>query len=245
MEKMKILLAETDGTFIELLKTFLRGSDIEIVTCQRQDTVLEAVRQSNPTVVYLSANIAGDNLEYLRHIKQDSGTRHIPVVMICSRENADYQLRSSDSGCEYVLLKPVERKTFISSVQGFIDPTDRPNARKKTRLAVDYGFLAPAPFTFHSVDLGGGGMFVEIRNVFPVGTILSLRFHLPDTRMPIETKARVAWVNSPFEPLKPALPPGMGLEFIDLHAGHTALIEGYLHQENVTEPRKTEQAQLK
>ncbi len=245
MEKTKILLAETDGTFIELLKTFLRGSDIELVTCQRQETLLEAVRQSNPAVVYLSANIAGDNLEHLRHIKQDAGTRHTPIVMICSRENADYQIRCSDSGCEYVLLKPIERKTFISSVQGFIDPKDRPKARKKTRLAVDYGFLAPAPFTFHSADLGDGGMFVEIRNFFPVGTILSLRFHLPDIRIPIETKARVAWVNSPFEPLKPALPPGMGLEFVDLDSGHSALIAGYLHQDKVTEPRKAEQAELK
>ncbi|MDD2319626.1 MAG: response regulator [Geobacteraceae bacterium] len=240
MEKVKILLAETDCIFIELMKTFLRGSGFELVTCQKQDFLLETVRQANPAVVYLSANIAGSNLEYLRLIKQDDGTRKIPVVMICSKENKEYQLRSSASGCEYVLLKPLQRKTFFSSLYGFTDSTGLSNARLKTRLAVDYGFLTPAPFTFHSVDLGSRGMFVEIRNVLPVDTILSIRFHLPDIQTPIETSARVAWLNPPLDPAKPSLPPGMGLEFVDLDPEQAAIITGFIIEGNRRKQRKAE-----
>ena len=76
-----------------------------------------------------------------------------------------------------------------------------------------------------------GGVFIESGMILPEDSDLTVKFKLPNSDNIIVAKAIVAWVNDPSSLKKPSLPPGMGLQFLDLsledlHTIRAFLIEG-------------------
>jgi uncharacterized protein (TIGR02266 family) len=233
MYDMKIMLVDNDGVFIEMVKNFLHNTGIKLMVCREYKRMLEAAHQERPNIVYLSSRMDGNCLECLRAIKDDSDIGQIPVVMIATIVHEKFMQLWRDSGCDHILLKPVVRSEFLSSVQSFIDPQKRNNARFDAELDVYYGFDASESVYLTSVNISSGGIFVKTKFALPVDTILQIRVILPNSAKPIETKARVAWVNRLGAPVKPALPPGMALEFLQLTPENTALISRYIHDEHI------------
>lgn len=73
------------------------------------------------------------------------------------------------------------------------------------------------------IDLGLAGVFVERQEPLPVGQEVRIRFVLPGNDIPVVARCRVAWWHAPEAPLaSKSLPPGLGLEFIELPEGDHA-----------------------
>lgn len=89
-------------------------------------------------------------------------------------------------------------------------------SRKDIRLAIYNGPDQQKPMTNYSVNMSSGGVFIETENILPVDTPLVIILNLPDTNIIITCKARVAWTNEPRHLRKKSLPPGMGIQFLDL-----------------------------
>jgi HD-GYP domain-containing protein (c-di-GMP phosphodiesterase class II) len=67
-------------------------------------------------------------------------------------------------------------------------------------------------------DISSNGMYVAIEQEVHEGSAIELSFLLPDSYSgAISAKGRVAWVNSPREAKKPLLPPGFGVEFLEIN----------------------------
>lgn len=234
MDRMRILLAGHDGVFLELVKTFLRNTGIELVWCREPDETLEIMHRMQPDIVYLSAKIAGGGLDCLKTIMKDDDLRKTPVIMVCSNESAEYKELCRDAGCAYVIRKPIGRQAFLSSVMSFIDVRKRTNARFDAQLEVEYEVLSQKPCSSRTVNIGIGGTFIEADNALPPGTLLSLKIHLPPDDRVLKCSAHVAWVNHRDAPTKTSLPPGMGVEFFGLSEENRALLSRYLHEEHIT-----------
>ena len=107
--------------------------------------------------------------------------------------------------------------------------------RIKAQIRVYYG---PAPqklLSEFSVDLSTGGLYVKTDYPLPTGESLTLRFTLPDQHRMVTCKARVAWVNPKKDPRKPELPPGMGIQFVELALEDMKSIRRFL-EHNELEP---------
>lgn len=78
--------------------------------------------------------------------------------------------------------------------------------RVSRTLDIEYS-VDTASFTGRVTDLGEGGAFVDTTFPQPAGTQVQFRLELPDSAVPIEGRARVAWHQ-------PML--GMGIAFLDL-----------------------------
>ena len=103
-------------------------------------------------------------------------------------------------------------------------------ARKDTRVAIFYyGPDSKVLISNYSVNMSSGGVFIETDKIMPEGTPLIVKFKLPDNETVIACNARVAWVNEPGNVRKPSLPPGMGLQFLDLSLEKLHAIQGYLN----------------
>ena len=110
-------------------------------------------------------------------------------------------------------------------------PDKRPHPRFMVRIAIFHGPYQNQILADYSVNVSTGGVFVESSRILPKDTDLTVKFKLPNADNIIVVKAIVAWVNDPASLKKPSLPPGMGLQFLDLsldnlHAIRAFLIEG-------------------
>ena len=114
---------------------------------------------------------------------------------------------------------------------GQIPPEKRSNPRFIARIAIFHGPYQKKILTDYSVNMSTGGVFIESSMILPEDSDVTVKFKLPNSDNIIVVKAIVAWVNDPSSLKKPSLPPGMGLQFLDLsledlHTIRAFLIEG-------------------
>ncbi len=106
--------------------------------------------------------------------------------------------------------------------------------RYKARIAIFNGPDQRRIISNYSVNMSTGGMFIETDSILQVDTQLTVKFKLPDNDAIISCTARVAWTNEPGNQRKLSLPPGMGLQFIDLSLHNLHLIRDYLQKGDLT-----------
>src|SRR5690349_4959344 len=110
-----------------------------------------------------------------------------------------------------------------------------PEPRSQLRLAIYY-YGQEKLLKNYTVNISTGGVFIETGDILPVDTILHVQFRLPDTEPNTDTiitcTARVAWTNEPGHLKKLSLPPGMGLQFVDLLLDDMYVIRNYLNKGN-------------
>jgi uncharacterized protein (TIGR02266 family) len=82
--------------------------------------------------------------------------------------------------------------------------------------------------THFTENMSAGGMFIRTKDILPVNTSMVMKFRLPDRKIIITCKAKVAWTNEPDDLKKYSLPPGMGVQFTDLSLINHQIIEDFL-----------------
>lgn len=109
----------------------------------------------------------------------------------------------------------------------------RSNPRFLARIAIFHGPYQKEILTDYSVNMSTGGVFIESSKILPEDAEVTVKFNLPNSDTVIVTKARVAWVNEPLLLKKPSLPPGMGLQFLDLSLQDLHSIRAILDAGNI------------
>ena len=100
--------------------------------------------------------------------------------------------------------------------------------RNTIRLEVYTGTSWHSIMKHYSVDMSTGGLFLESDAILPVDTSLVIKFKLPGIETNILCNARVAWTNEPGNLKKSSLPPGMGVQFLDLSLEDPQNIRNFL-----------------
>ena len=106
--------------------------------------------------------------------------------------------------------------------------------RLKSEMRVYYGPSPQTVLSDFSVDLSTGGLYLKTDIPLGIGDDLMLTFSLPgQEKKSVSCGARVAWVNQEVNPLKPELPSGVGVQFIDLAPEDLASIASCLDIEAI------------
>jgi uncharacterized protein (TIGR02266 family) len=108
-----------------------------------------------------------------------------------------------------------------------------PEPRREVRLTIYYSSEQQKLVRDYAVNISTGGLFIETTNVLPVDTPLVVVFALPARDILITCNTRVAWTNEPGSLKKLSLPPGMGLQFLDLPLETMYLIREFLSRGEV------------
>lgn len=234
MAAKKILLADDVKLFVELEKSFLRRNEFEIVIARDGAEALALTRQKQPDIVLMDLHMPGmDGDECCRRLKGDPQLKAIPVIMITQGGREEDLELCRKAGCNAILLKPITRHDLLSTIKRLLDLQDRAAPRCNARLRVHYGVPPQELLQNYSVNLSTGGMFLETWQVLPLDTPISLEFSLDEGRI-INCKAKVVWVNAPDLILKPLLPVGMGLQFIDMPLDQLHAIREFIEQKGVS-----------
>jgi len=228
----KILLAEDVDLFLYLEEAFFAREAVDLMVARTGQKVLEMAAAERPDLVLLGLDLpemAGD--ECCRRLKESPTLRSIPVILIAPDDQPETLKRCLQAGCDDVVTKPVNRHLFLQIAGRFLNIAARTPPRASTRLRVHYGTGTQKLLVDYSVNLSTGGVFIESREVLPAETPLSLEFSLPEGKQPIRCRGRVAWVNTADRPVSSALPPGMGVQFLDLSLADLHTLREFIKKE--------------
>jgi len=220
----KILLVDDVKLLLELQKRFLASSRIRIFTAHDGLEALEVARKELPQLIVMDKYMPNmDGVTCCREIKGDPNLRHIPVVMVSNAAQSDEVEEFRSMGVDAYLSKPLVGKLFLNTIKRFVPSIERRGVRLPCRINVR---LTSAGVTHSGVseDLGIGGIYVATGHPFSRGEELLLSFALPGCEAPIEARGVVAWVNRRDIPVKPALSPGIGIEFIKITGSGMPLV---------------------
>jgi len=228
MSRKTVLLVDDTNLFLHLEKTFLKRSNINILTANNGLEAIELTKKHSPDVIFLDLNMPlMDGDECCRLIKQDNYLKDIIIVMVTTKGRHQDIERCRNAGCDDILLKPINRSEFVATAHKFMQLPIR-SERFKAKIPVHYGKDSENILTDFCVDISSGGLFVKAEQPMMVDDTLDISFTLPDPKRLIECSAKVAWVNSSSHPIKKTLPSGMGIRFVNLGIGDLHAIRNFL-----------------
>ena len=82
-------------------------------------------------------------------------------------------------------------------------------------------------YTGFTSDISEGGLFIATRELVPVGTSVEFELKLGSGR--VQVKGLVRWVRE-YSDLTEQVPPGVGVEFLNLHPKVAAAINAFIGQ---------------
>mgnify|MGYP001106719674 CR=1 FL=1 len=237
MEKhKKILLADDVELFLELERNFLQRDDLDLLIAKDARKALDMVRQKRPQLAFLGLQMPGlSGEECCRSIKNDPSLSGTAVVMIVAAGQPGEVAQAGTPHPRGTESQPINHDEFLAIVHRYLDLDVRNGTRIKAQMRVYYG---PAPqrlLSEFSVDLSAGGLYIATDFPLAVDENLTLRFTLPEQKGMVSCKARVAWINAKVNPRKAELPPGMGIQFVELSLEDMKSIRRFL-EHNELEP---------
>jgi len=237
--KPKILLVDDTKLVLELEKSFLKLSNVEVLTAMNAVEALELIRKDPPDLVFMDMNMpAMDGIACCTELKADPFLCGIPVVMLTTAGRDGDRERALQAGCDGYLTKPIDRREFLEMARKYTDAVDRRDLRIPCQFPAIV-LLGKSAIGAEVMDLGDGGVFIASREPVRQETLIKLALYLPEADPLLrELTGRIAWLNEDGKRVNPTLPPGFGVEFIDLeereHAAlkHLVDAETRSHEEN-------------
>ena len=234
--KKKILLVDDVRLFIELEKTFFqRKSAFEVLTAGSGKEALAIVQAEQPDLVFMDLYMPEMNGDECCRIIRDSDTgKNIPIIIVTSAGKEEDRERCQAAGCTEIVTKPINRAHFLSVAKKYLEIHDRKEPRYAVHIKVFCIEELEMEMTDYTVNLNTGGLFLASTRQPPIDSRLSLKFSLPESDERIACRARVAWINNAEKPLKPDLPAGIGMQFVDLTTQDMTIIENYISSKSLS-----------
>jgi two-component system chemotaxis response regulator CheY len=105
---MKILLVDDDRTTRKLLSLYLKGNGFDVVTAENGLDAIEKLGGETVHLVVTDLNMPYmDGIEFIRTMKANPDTGHIPALMITTEDDDEERQRAASAGADGYLIKPV------------------------------------------------------------------------------------------------------------------------------------------
>ena len=105
----KVLIADDDHNLRQLLVEALPKHKFEVYEASDGPETLETVHNLRPDIVLLDVMMPGiDGLEICKRMRDNPGTRNIPVIMLTARAQLKDKLKGIESGADDYITKPFD-----------------------------------------------------------------------------------------------------------------------------------------
>ncbi len=238
---MKILLPD-DAAIADILEhSFLYRSGFTFLTVKSGEDLIRQVEEHDPVLVVLDIEMEGLNSEdCCQKIKQCPVLRKTPIIMIVPKEMRDNSGQCQELSCEAIIGRPIDPQRFLTTASHLLGIFDRAAPRIESLLVVSCGADLDELHEGWIRNINSGGCFLETSELLPIDYRINIQFSPEDNDDLICCRARVAWVNHPEWIKCEQLPPGMGVQFIDLDEATTKRIQTYIDDNVTINTKKTD-----
>ncbi len=114
----RVLVVDDIMSNVKLLEARLTAEYFEILTASSGREALDILDRERVDVVLLDVMMPGmDGFEACRHIKQNSNTAHIPVIMVTALDQPADKVHGLEAGADDFLTKPVDDIALVTRVK--------------------------------------------------------------------------------------------------------------------------------
>jgi CheY-like chemotaxis protein len=124
MSARKILVVEDNDMNMQLVEFLLEEGGYEIMKATSGEEALSIMRASNdppPDLILMDIHLPGmDGLSVVRAMKEDGRTSGVPILALTAHAMRGDRDRFLEAGCDGYISKPIDVKTFISSIEQYL-----------------------------------------------------------------------------------------------------------------------------
>ena len=146
------------------------------------------------------------------------------VLELVDKDFLDKEFNQIDSDFREIVTTLVRR--LRKTTQRLVSLPRRMGKRISGKISISFK-TASDFFKAYIANLGEGGLFIHTTKNLPAGSLLDLEFSLPDSNQAITTKGKVMWAR-PQDMSTEKMPPGMGIQFINMNPSDNELLKNYL-----------------
>ncbi|HEX8960171.1 MAG TPA: PilZ domain-containing protein [Geobacteraceae bacterium] len=232
MQPKRVLLGGDPCTLSVLLNFFSNTDKFQISMVHTGSEAVRSLTETRPDLTILDIDMVGKAGDACcKAVKQTGFLRGLPIALMVSMDKNGEISRCLDAECDALLVKPLRHEQLAVVTSNFLFRKRYTASRFDVHLPIHYGIHNHKLVCDYSADLSTGGIFIAANQIASVGTRLSLAFTLPGDDATVKCAARVAWQNGLVLPREPLLPPGMGLEFLDIDPQGVNTILRFLYSE--------------
>lgn len=120
-QKKKILLVDDADTILMMERMILRSGSYTLVTAKDgREAVAKAVTE-RPDLILLDIVMPKMNgFDTCKQLRQQEATRHIPIIMVTTRGEAENVETGFKSGCTDYITKPINGLELLSKVRNYL-----------------------------------------------------------------------------------------------------------------------------
>jgi CheY-like chemotaxis protein len=122
MSARTILVVEDNDMNMQLVEFLLEEGGYEIVKATSGEEALTLTRDgAAPDLILMDIHLPGmDGLSVVRAMKAEARTAQIPILALTAHAMRGDKDRFLEAGCDGYISKPIDVKTFISSIERYL-----------------------------------------------------------------------------------------------------------------------------
>jgi two-component system, cell cycle response regulator DivK len=116
-----ILIIEDNELNLELVTDLLEASQFVVHGARNAEECLELAEKFSPDLVLMDLSLPGmDGLTATKLLKTNRATSHLMVIALTACAMKEDEGIALAAGCDGYLTKPIDTRSFVASVTGFI-----------------------------------------------------------------------------------------------------------------------------
>lgn len=119
----RVLVVEDNDMNMQLVEYLLEEGGVDIVKATSGEEALSITRNAAPfDLILMDIHLPGmDGLSVVRAMKDDTRTARVPILALTAHAMRGDKDRFLDAGCDGYISKPIDVKTFLSSIEQYLD----------------------------------------------------------------------------------------------------------------------------
>jgi CheY-like chemotaxis protein len=118
----KVLVVEDNLLNLELVTDLLEAGGQFVSQAGTAEEGLRLAQKNLPDIILMDLSLPGmDGLAATKALRANPATGHLPVIAITAHAMKGDEESALNAGCAGYLAKPIDTRTFVSRVLGFIE----------------------------------------------------------------------------------------------------------------------------
>jgi CheY-like chemotaxis protein len=117
----KILLVDDSATVLMMERMILASERFQVVTANNGEEAQKRAREELPDLILMDIVMPKmTGIQACRAIKEDPATKHIPIILVTTRGEAESMEAGYSSGCNDYVTKPVNSAELLGKIRNLL-----------------------------------------------------------------------------------------------------------------------------